>query len=89
MVGVLRNLLQRAEQGEIAGLMHVISVANAADESGITGTYADDQDYALRATKACLYAIQANPQTNQLPLRLRKGYQNEDVQILPLSVRCL
>lgn len=85
--------LARAKSGEIQGGMDVVSLASSNDASSIFGAFAEDLEYAHRAANAgfsCLCGhMAAAGSPNQLPLRLRKGYQSEDVEILPLSVRCL
>lgn len=91
VVAFYKRLLARAEAGQITGSVHVLAVNDGPDEIGLCGELADDPGYAVSACQEGFDAIAGYKicfEKDQLPLRLRKGYQSEQVQVLPLSVRC-
>lgn len=72
LVEVLQGLLEKAKRGELTGLMHVVTVSATQIETGISGDFSDDLDYATDAATKGFASLLGYKVKNQLPRQLRK-----------------
>lgn len=82
LAAVVRELLLKSETGGFTSLMYVASRPDRTIESGIVGGFTEDLDFAIASARDgfnCLLGHKTcvEPETSQLPRRLRKDYQDE------------
>lgn len=53
-IAFCERLLERAQAGEVQGVVCILAVANAQDELALSGEFAENLDYAASAARASL-----------------------------------
>lgn len=65
VIAFCERLLERAQAGEVQGVVCIVAVANAADELAISGEFAENLDYAASAARASLNCFLAQEEVER------------------------
>lgn len=81
VIAFCERLLERAQAGEVQGVVCILAIADAEDELSISGEFAENLDYAASAARASLGCF-LDREENQRDAMLATLNEAEDLAVL-------